>query len=113
MICEYRSKIYKLETAGNCILHKNSVQLQEKIFLAKDVNYIVPTSGSVLYQKCTKTRQCAKNIAGLLVDELVGPLLPYGILCIPKMYPSSVVTKCSSISYPQYLTSSGCKKYQL
>ena len=51
MICEYRSKIYKLETAGNCILHKNSVQLQEKIFLAKDVNYIVPTSGSVLYQK--------------------------------------------------------------
>ena len=62
MICEYRSKIYKLETAGNCILHKNSVQLQEKIFLAKDVNYIVPTSGSVLYQKCTKTRQCAENI---------------------------------------------------
>ena len=64
MICEYRSKIYKLETAGNCILHKNSVQLQEKIFLAKDVNYIVPTSGSVLYQKCTKTRQCAENIYG-------------------------------------------------
>ena len=59
------------------------------------------------------TRQCARNIAGLLVEELVGPLLPYGILCIPRMYPSSVVTKCSSISYPQYLTSSGCKKISI
>ena len=59
------------------------------------------------------TRQCARNIAGLLVDELVGPLLPCGILCIPRMYPSSVVTKCSSISYPQYLTSSGCKKMSI
>ena len=64
-----------------------------------------PKTNSALLQ----TRQCARNTAGLLVNEsLEGSFLPYGILCIPRMYPSSVVTKCSSISYPQYLMSSGC-----